>query len=71
MDHPYKVVDQHEEMARRANGDVMKVVKVTAQLQSGATFSIEVPREAYDADYVKQLLDLEASHFAAVDSIGN
>lgn len=66
----FRVVDQHEEMRRTPTGDVQSVVKVTAQLPSGTTFSVDVPRDAYTAEYVAKLLDMESEHFAAVDAIG-
>lgn len=68
---PYRVINQQETQTRNPVGDLIRVVRVTAETVSGTQFSVEVARDNYNPALVEQMLDAEAENFMAVDSLGH
>ena len=71
MAKPYKVVAQIPQSGRGPTGTYEDGVSVTAQtLLNPTTFQVWVPKSAYNAANVEQLLDAAYSEVQAIGAIG-
>lgn len=67
----FKVIAQTPTLVQNAQGQYVQGWHITAQLESGTTFAVDVPDQTYTVDNVKALLAGKAEHVQAVDQIGH